>query len=318
MDTTTVPGVGLDAEQQEFLRLFEAKYGKRNATRLRHTMYAPRVMPDSKRATGCWTSSKTANRSRGYIIFQQRGFGPRAFHRIVKELYGAPIKPNEHVHHECEVKGCFNPSHLAVVQDTEHPLLSSTSVAHHNARKAHCKNGHPLLPNPNDDGRYCPVCKKTGAALRYQLYKEERAANARVYRLSHADEITARAKAYYAKNREAILAKVHAWYEAHRDEVAVYKRAHAAAHRDELRAYNRIYREVHREELKAKQRAWREAHREEIAVKKHIYYTEHREKSLGKNHAYYAAHHDEVIAQHREYRAKLKLAKQSTAPTPGA
>lgn len=318
MDTTTLPGVGLDAEQQEFLRLFEAKYGRANATRLRHTMYAPRVMPGSKRATGCWTK-RCSKDCRGYTYFRVAA-KQRTFHRLVKELYTGPLDPTIEVDHQCEVKECFNPAHLSPVPKAVHPFLGSTSIIRHNVEKTNCmKCGSPLTTD-KWGARGCSPCRKAAAKERYNRIKHEpeEIARAKTYRDTHREERKDKGKEHYKKNRDRIRSWVRAYREKNRGKISAKRKEHYDAHREEELARHRAWYAHNREAVNARRRARRVAHGDEIRAREREQYHRDGAKKCAAQRAYTARHRDEINARqgasyHRNRAKRLAAAKEYQA-----
>lgn len=110
--------------------------------------------------TGCW--EWTGNKARGgYARFRSTG-GPNVMaHRWSYEHYVGPIPEGLQIDHLCRVRNCVNPEHLEPVTCRENLLRGDTFQAR-NARKTHCKRGHPfdeantyVMPT----GRECRACR---------------------------------------------------------------------------------------------------------------------------------------------------------------
>jgi hypothetical protein len=76
-------------------------------------------------------------------------------------LVNGPIPDGLHLDHLCKVRNCVRPSHLEAVTPREN-VMRSDGVASLNARKTHCKRGHPfsgrnLYVRPNGE-RACRKC----------------------------------------------------------------------------------------------------------------------------------------------------------------
>ena len=118
----------------------------------------------NKTAT-CWLW--TASTARGYGIFWN-GRRKVVAHRISYELFVGFI-PNElQLDHLCRVRHCVNPGHLEPVTQQEN-ILRGEGEAAVNARKTHCKRGHPfsgdnlyMRPAYNNrrKSRACRTCHK--------------------------------------------------------------------------------------------------------------------------------------------------------------
>lgn len=130
--------------------------------------------------TGCWLLS-------GYL---QNGYGRLKIngtmhlaHRVAYERLVGPIPADCELDHLCRVRHCLNPDHLEVVTRRENVMRSPIAIAAVNARKTHCKHGHPL-----DEGnvyvrhwrgftwRNCRRC----SAASHRKHHQERVASATV------------------------------------------------------------------------------------------------------------------------------------------
>lgn len=86
----------------------------------------------------------------------------RLAHRAAWEILVGLIPPSLVMDHLCRNRACVNPDHLEPVTQRVNNLRGfSLSAA--NARKTHCKNGHPLMPGnlwKNQNGqRICRACQ---------------------------------------------------------------------------------------------------------------------------------------------------------------
>jgi hypothetical protein len=99
-------------------------------------------------------------------------------HRVVYEAVKGRIPDGLTVDHLCGRPACVNPDHLEAVTLREN-ILRGTGPAARNARKTHCRNGHPLTgdnvkvytkPNHSQPGRYCRMCQR----MNEQRYAERR------------------------------------------------------------------------------------------------------------------------------------------------
>ena len=119
--------------------------------------------------TGCWLWAGYLKDGYGSIHNGRKREG--AHRRIYKDFVG-PIPNGMEIDHLCFVPRCVNPAHLEAVtreenqwRAIEHRRRSGNPrppLADRNARKTHCKRGHPLsgdnlrlIPS----GRQCKACK---------------------------------------------------------------------------------------------------------------------------------------------------------------
>lgn len=97
------------------------------------------IMPEPN--TGCWiwTSNKS---QKGYGIISIMGKKHRAHRVSYLEAYGT-IPEGLVLDHTCRNRLCCNPKHLRAVTSKEN-ILCGEGLAAMNAKKTHCKRGHPL------------------------------------------------------------------------------------------------------------------------------------------------------------------------------
>lgn len=84
--------------------------------------FAGRVKVDGN---GCWIFGGDPS-SYGHVTYG--GVTQRA-HRVVYAVMVGPLEPDQHVHHECHVKGCVNPDHLRLVSAADHRLLHAIGAS---------------------------------------------------------------------------------------------------------------------------------------------------------------------------------------------
>lgn len=114
---------------------------------------------------GCWIW-KGGTHARGYARIghnMQRYYA----HRVSYELHFGPIPNNLTIDHLCRNKACVNPAHLEAVSIRTN-LLRGRGFSGMNARKTHCKYGHPLTegniyrqPSKPAHHRACLTCNRT-------------------------------------------------------------------------------------------------------------------------------------------------------------
>ena len=116
-----------------------------------------------------WTGYTTC----GYGKFYRCGKQMSA-HRYSYEHFVKPIPEGLVIDHLCRNPLCVNPHHLEPVTQKVN-LWRGTGMAARNARKTHCKNGHPLsgdnlIKHPNGHG--CRECRNA-AVRRHTARKRE-------------------------------------------------------------------------------------------------------------------------------------------------
>lgn len=116
---------------------------------------------------GCWEWK--GSRLKGGYAHAHRPHRRILAHRFAYELLVGPIPQGLHLDHLCRNRACVNPAHLEPVSAREN-ILRGTSMCAANAKKTHCKRGHPYdekntYINPNG-ARSCRVCL-LGAQKRY-------------------------------------------------------------------------------------------------------------------------------------------------------
>lgn len=95
---------------------------------------------DRSTATACWLWSGKRGTG-GYGHFYANGH--HLAHRVAYELSRGPIPAGRQLDHLCKNPSCVNPEHLEPVTGYEN-IMRSNCLQALNARKTHCKNGHPF------------------------------------------------------------------------------------------------------------------------------------------------------------------------------
>lgn len=129
-----------------------------------------------------WTSSVRPN---GYSQFRyskaKNGYG----HIFAYEHFIGPVPPATTLDHLCRNRACVNPYHLEAVPHQTNVLRGEGEAAK-NARKTHCKRGHPLsgdnvYVNAKTKRRICRTCQKEATKAWRDKHPEEHAAYHREY-----------------------------------------------------------------------------------------------------------------------------------------
>lgn len=106
----------------------------------------------------CWLY--LGSTTHGYGTIGLNGKSARA-HRVMYEAKRGPVPPGLQLDHLCRRRNCVNPDHLEPVDNRTNVLrgVGHTAV---NAKKDHCKRGHPLegsnLVRLQRGWRGCRIC----------------------------------------------------------------------------------------------------------------------------------------------------------------
>ncbi len=108
-----------------------------------------------KSDNGCllWMGGKDRD---GYGIFFFRRKNRRA-HRVAYWRDVGDIPKGKMIDHICRNRSCVNSDHLRCVSPRENALIGN-GIPAINARKTHCKNGHPF-DRKYGKQRYCSICE---------------------------------------------------------------------------------------------------------------------------------------------------------------
>jgi hypothetical protein len=112
-------------------------------------------------ATGCWVWIKTIKPDTGYGVLHVDNRIVYA-HRHFYEQHVGPIPSGLVIDHPCRRRSCVNPAHLEPVTSGENVLRGEATSAR-NARKTHCKHGHPLSGDnlyAYKGKRHCRECQR--------------------------------------------------------------------------------------------------------------------------------------------------------------
>lgn len=129
-----------------------------------------RIIPVPESGCQIWEGGLTAN---GYAYFNRGTGRERLVHRIMYVYAKGEIPKGLQLDHLCRVRCCVNPDHLQAVTSREN-TLRGIGLSAINARKTHCKNGHPFLPEEAEyrqKNHRCRVCK---TEVNKKFYKENK------------------------------------------------------------------------------------------------------------------------------------------------
>ena len=121
----------------------------------------------------CWLWTGRIDRG-GYGRYGENGGGA---HRTSYEWFVGPIPDGLHIDHLCRVRRCVNPDHLEPVTCREN-LMRGEGIAVKNARKTHCKYGHPFTPESTYNERGHRMCRECTRAYHQAYWAVRKVKNA--------------------------------------------------------------------------------------------------------------------------------------------
>lgn len=141
-----------------------------------------RLTKKNNRGCWIWQAGLTA---KGYANFSLKTpFGTFLRHRGSYVAFGHKLSLDMCLDHECRNRACMNPAHLRQMTAVENTMIGEGPTAR-NARKTHCKRGHPLIEG-NTYGksghRHCRTCSLLREGVRFnpfvngefRIYKRQR------------------------------------------------------------------------------------------------------------------------------------------------
>jgi hypothetical protein len=143
--------------------------------------YATRFWLRVTKTETCWLWDVISPKAR-YGHFHAGGKVYQA-HAFAYKLLVGSVPDGCEFDHLCRNRGCVNPAHLEPVPHRINVLRGEGPCAK-NARKTHCKHGHPLTPDnlvPGCKWRQCKICKDGWLLTSAQRRKEKRVAGRSVH-----------------------------------------------------------------------------------------------------------------------------------------
>ncbi len=113
--------------------------------------------------SGCWLwTGSVCSKGYGRFVSARVRVAPLLAHRVAYEHFIGPIPERHYVCHRCDVPSCVNPAHLFVGTQGDNMRDSLRKGRNKEARKSHCKNGHPLfgrnVRRSRTGARVCRAC----------------------------------------------------------------------------------------------------------------------------------------------------------------
>lgn len=116
-----------------------------------------------------WTGTLDRN---GYGRVRSSGSN-FSMHRLAWTLAHGDIAPGLDVHHHCNARACMNVEHMELLPHAIHGKLSAQGTRPRRAKKAtHCPKGHDDWHVPPSGWRYCRICDRERAKVRYYAARQ--------------------------------------------------------------------------------------------------------------------------------------------------
>lgn len=132
---------------------------------LYHRKWMDRVLENvEKTEAGCWLWAGAVGKW-GYGETGYRSTNVRVHRKLFELVNDQKLTRWQLVCHRCDTPRCIRPSHLFLGTPADNIKDSADKKRHRNARKTHCKRGHPLEGDnvyikPDDGARSCKTCSR--------------------------------------------------------------------------------------------------------------------------------------------------------------